>query len=281
MNFSKHRVGVGLRPTHYPYLETRPRIQASWFEAITENYMDSMGRPREMLRKIRQDYPLALHGVSLNIGAAEGVRLDYLKRLQSLIDDIDPFIVSDHLCWTGVQQQNLHDLLPLPFHCSQFSILVQNISIVQETLKRPIVLENISSYFRFVADEMSEWDFINEVCAQTGCQVLLDINNVLVNAFNHHFAPADFINGLRLDHVAQIHLGGHTDCGRFLFDTHTEITDPVWRFLEKTATKIGHLPLLIERDEDIPPFQVLEQDVVKALNILQRCSHDSVATTTC
>lgn len=265
-----HKVGLGLRPPHYPYLEQRPATEVAWFEAVSENYMNSRGRPLEMLQLIRQDYPVALHGVSMNIGNPEGLRLDYLQRLRELIDRVDPFIVSDHLCWTGSSDLNMHDLLPLPFTEDSVVMLVNNIDFVQNFLKRPLVFENVSTYLSYHHNEMEEWDFVGEVSRRSGCGLLLDINNVYVNSYNHGFDPHYFLNHIPLERVAQIHMAGPTDYGDFLFDTHsTDIPERVWDLFKMMAPKIRHLPVLIERDEDIPDFHDLEAEVLKAALILE------------
>lgn len=265
-----HKVGLGLRPPHYPYLEQRPSTECAWFEAISENYMDTRGRPLEMLQMIRQDYPVALHGVSMNIGSPAGIRVDYLQKLRELIEQVEPFIVSDHLSWTGSPEQNLHDLLPLPFTEDSIETLVHNIDFVQNFLRRPLILENVSTYISYRRNEMNEWDFVSEVSRRSGCGILLDLNNVYVNSYNHGFDPRYFLNHIPLDRVAQVHMAGPMDYGDFLFDTHSkEIPQPVWDLFKLMAPQIRHLPVLIERDEDIPDFKELELEVTKAVNILE------------
>ncbi|WII72928.1 DUF692 domain-containing protein [Bdellovibrio sp. 22V] len=270
-----HKVGLGLRPPHYTYLEQRPATEVAWFEATSESYMNSRGRPIEMLQKIRQDYPVALHGISMNIGSPAGIRLDYLQKLRELIERVEPFIVSDHLSWTGTSDLNLHDLLPLPFTEDSVETLVSNIDFVQNFLRRPLILENVSTYISYRKNEMDEWDFVSEVSKRSGCGLLLDINNVYVNSYNHGFDPQYYLNHIPMDRVAQIHLAGPTDYGGYLFDTHsTEIPDKVWDFFKLIAPRIRHLPVLIERDEDIPDFRELETEVMKAVYILEN-SYDS------
>lgn len=265
-----HKVGVGLRSPHYPYLEQRPSTEVAWFEALTESYLNSRGRPLEMLQFIRQDYPVALHGVSMNIGSPEGLRLDYLQKLRDLIDRVEPFIVSDHLCWTGSAEFNLHDLLPLPFTEDSMETLVHNIDLAQDFLRRPLVLENVSTYISYRNNEMSEWDFISEVSRRTGCHILLDLNNIYVNSSNHGFDPHYFLNHIPMERVAQVHMAGPTDYGDFLFDTHSsDVPEPVWQLFKLIAPKVRHLPILIERDEKIPEFRELEVEVMKAVSILE------------
>ncbi|MDG0815638.1 MNIO family bufferin maturase [Bdellovibrio svalbardensis] len=269
--FHSHKVGLGLRPPHYPYLETSPTTEVAWFEAVSENYMDSRGRPLEMLTALRKDYPLALHGVGMNIGSASGVRIEYLNKLRDLIDRVEPFIVSDHICWTATSHQNMHDLLPLPYTQESLECLIENIDFVQNYLRTPLVLENVSTYLSFRANEMTEWEFVAEVSKRSGCGLLLDINNVYVNSYNHGYDPRTYLNAIPLERVAQIHLAGPTDKGTHLFDTHAEdIPDAVWSLFKTLAPKIRHIPVCIERDDNIPDFRELEAEILKAASILEK-----------
>ncbi|HEX7672950.1 MAG TPA: DUF692 domain-containing protein [Bdellovibrio sp.] len=277
--FVSHKVGMGLRPPHYPYLEENPQTDVAWFEAISENYMDSLGRPLELLLKLRKDYPIALHGVSMNIGSTAGIRVDYLEKLRNLIDRVEPFIVSDHICWTGIGTQNMHDLLPLPYTEDSLQQVVDNIDFVQDYLRRPLALENVSTYLSFRHNEMPEWDFVSEVSKRSGCALLLDINNAYVNGMNHGFDPINFLRSIPLDRVAQIHMAGPSDYGRYMFDTHAnEIPEEVWSLFTQMAPQISHIPICIERDEDIPDFKTLETEVMKAAYILES-SHESQRST--
>lgn len=276
---SAHKVGLSLRPLHYPYLEQRPSTDVSWFEATSENYFNSQGHPMEMLNFIRQDYPVALHGVSMNIGNPDGVRLDYLQKLRDLIERVDPFMVSDHLSWTGSARQNFHDLLPLPFTEDSIATLVHNIDFVQNFLRRPLVLENISTYISYRNNDMNEWDFMSEVSRRSGCSLLLDINNVYVNSYNHGYDPQYFLNHIPLERVAQVHIAGPTAYGDVLFDTHSsEIPEAVWSLFKLMVPKIRHLPILIERDDDIPLFKDLEAEVMKAIYLLEAADESERST---
>jgi uncharacterized protein (UPF0276 family) len=222
-------IGVGLRPTHYPYLEPRPQTNVTWFEAISENYMDTKGRPLDMLELIRKDYPVALHGVSLSIASTEGLRQNYLHNLRNLVERVNPFIVSDHLCWTGLQQQNLHDLLPIPFTNEALDLIVDHVDHVQTYLGRQILLENVSTYLRLPEPDWTEWDFLKELANRSGCKLLLDLNNLYVNAKNHQFDPSTFLEAIPTPLIGQIHLAGYTDMGTHLFDTHSKPVYPeVW-----------------------------------------------------
>ncbi len=268
MSQGQSNIGVGLRPTHYPFLEPRPQTKVTWFEAISENYMDTKGRPLDMLELIREDYPVALHGVSLSIASAEGLRPTYLQNLRNLIKRIDPFIVSDHLCWTGLNQQNLHDLLPFPFTNEALTLIVEHVDQVQTYLQRPILLENVSTYLQIPESEYTEWDFLRAVADRSGCQILLDLNNLYVNASNHHFDPYVFLERIPTHIIGQVHLAGYTDMGTHLFDTHSKPVYPaVWDLFSTLIARAPDLPVLIEWDDDIPEFPQLEEEALKAAHI--------------
>lgn len=262
------QAGTGLRARHFPYLEQHPATPLKWFEALTENYLDSQGRPRHLLNLIRSDYAVALHGVSLSIGSSEGIRAGYLSRLKKLIDEIDPFIVSDHLCWTGLHQANSHDLLPLPYTQETLNIVLNNLAVVQDFLGRQFVLENPSSYMTFRYNEWTEWDFLVEIARRSGAKILLDINNVYVSATNHGFDPRTYLAAVPPDLVAQIHLAGFTDMGTHLFDTHSKpVYEPVWELFSEYIAQAPGIPFMVEWDDDIPEFEVLITEVMKAVRI--------------
>lgn len=268
---------MGLRPTHYPHLESQPPQTISWFEAISENYMETQGRPLEMLLHLRRDFPFALHGVGMNLGGNTAQNLEssihYLKLLKRLIDQVEPFIVSDHLCWTTAHPQHqLHDLLPLPYTLEAVEQVCENIERAQDVLKRPLLVENVSTYLQFKHSSLSEWEFLNEVSRRTGCRLLLDLNNLTVNAFNHGFDPYRFLDQLHLPSVGQIHLAGHTDCGTHLFDTHSKpVCSQTWSLLEYVLPHLpSDIPLLLEWDEQIPPFEEVEKEAMKAKVIWEK-----------
>lgn len=273
-------VGVGLRSEHYPHLLQRPRTTVAWFEAISENYMDTAGRPLSILEKIRSDHPVALHGVSLSIGykppagdhAAAGafgeLRARYLSRLAALVERIDPFLVSDHLCWTGVPGGNVHDLLPTPFTDEALDWIVSQVGQVQDVLGRSIVLENVSSYLTWTASTRSEEDFLVEVARRSGCKILLDVNNVYVSARNHGFGAREYLDAIPAECVAQIHLAGHSDLGTHLFDTHSApVCDEVWDLFSHVVARLPGVPVLIEWDAEIPPFERLEAEAATAASV--------------
>lgn len=261
-------VGVGLRSVHFPRLLDRPRTPVRWFEAISENYMDSGGRPLEVLGKIREDKPVALHGVSLSIGGVEGPRPGYLAKLKALIGKVEPFLVTDHLCFTGAHATNIHDLLPLPYTEEAIRTVAANVTAVQEFLGRQIALENVSSYLTYKDSEMREEEFLVAIAKRSGCKILLDVNNVYVSATNHGFKAEDYVDAIPGELIAQLHLGGYSDMGKFLFDTHSRApTDPVWELYRRVIKKLPEVPVLIEWDEAVPDWAGLEAEAVKAIKI--------------
>lgn len=262
--------GVGLRSDHYNTILTE-KPKADWFEAVTENFMDSGGKPLEILTRIRENYPVALHGVALSIGSADPLDSQYLERLKKLADRIDPFIVSDHLCWSGVEGEVLHDLLPLPFTEEAVDHAARRIQQVQETLERKFLIENVSTYVTYKHSTMPEWQFLVETARRAGCGILLDLNNIYVNSKNHGFDPEEYLRNVPAELVGQFHLAGHTDMGEFLFDTHKgEIISPVWQLYEKALEAYGPVSTLIEWDAEIPAFSFLLAEADKAKAIYQK-----------
>lgn len=243
--------GIGLRSEHFnEILETKPKVD--WFEAISENFMDTAGRPLRILEKIRADYPIGLHGTSLSIGSANGLNQTYLEKLKKLVERIQPQIISDHLCWSEYADTRLFDLLPLPFTEESLRLVVGNVQKLQEFLGRQIVLENVSAYISFKHSAMPEWEFLNEVARQSGCGILLDVNNIYVNSFNHGFDPREYLNAIDSERVMQYHISGHTDRGKFLFDTHTgDVIKPVWDLYSAAVKRFGDVSCLIEWDTEI------------------------------
>lgn len=260
--------GLGLRPDHYPYLEQNKSTAVKWFEAISENYMDSHGRPRQMLHKLRKDYDLALHGVSMSLASSDGVNHDYLRSLKTLAEEVDPFIISDHLCFTRVGKHHLHDLYPIPYNEEMLEIVSQNVDKVQSYLGRHILLENASTYFTFEQSIYSESEFLVRLCEKTGAKILLDINNVYVNSVNQDFNPRLYLEKIPSQMVGQIHLAGFTDTGKFYFDTHSRAVCPeVWELFSYFLSSCPQVPFMIEWDEDIPSFPELEAELEKAIAI--------------
>lgn len=262
--FSNLGLGIGLRTVHFPYLlQHTPAVD--WFEIISENFLDSRGRPRYVLDQLAERYPLVMHGVSLSIGSCDPLNRDYLTRLRSLADSIQPHWISDHICWTGVQGRNTHDLLPLPYHEASLKHVINRVRMVQEILERPLVLENPSSYVTFRESTMPEWEFVARLAIETGCGLLLDVNNVYVSSINHGFDADEYIDAIPANQVVQFHLAGHTNLGTHLVDTHDgPVIDPVWRLYRRAQARAHGVATLLEWDARIPPFPVVHAEVLKA-----------------
>ena len=269
--------GLGLRTQHYNDFLDAPQ-PVDWLEVISDNYMVDGGKPLAILDRIRAEYPVAMHGVSMSIGAINGLDDGYLHKLKSLEQRIEPMWISDHLCWTGVHGRNMHDLLPLPFTLEALQVVKRNIDQAQDALQRPLVLENVSSYVEFKTSEMSEWEFLTELCQSTGCQLLLDINNIYVSAFNHGFSPSRFIEGVPPDSVIQFHLAGHQDNGDHLIDTHDlPVCDGVWDLYQQALRHFGYVPTMIERDDNIPSLAELLSELNTARTIASNALNSEVA----
>jgi len=257
-------LGVGLRPVHYPHiLEHWPDVD--WFEIISENYMESAGRPRYVLQQIAERYPIVMHGVSMSIGSTAPLDQNYLVKLKQLAKWSQAVWVSDHICWTGINGLNGHDLLPLPFNEETLKHVVSRVKLVQEFLERPLVLENPSSYVTFRDSTMSEWEFTTRLAEEANCGLLLDINNVYVTCFNHDLEPAEFIHTLPHQRIVQFHLAGHTDCGTHIIDTHdNHVINPVWKLYRLACRLTGDVSTLLEWDANIPEFDVVHDEVLRA-----------------
>jgi uncharacterized protein len=259
--------GLGLRTEHYnEILDSKPNID--WFEALSENYMIPGGLPLNFLDRIRADYPVVMHGVSLSIGSTTPFDQAYLKDLKKLADRIQPAWISDHLCWTGVHGQNIHDLLPLPYTEETARHVAERVNTVQDYLGRKILLENVSSYASYVDSTMTEWEFISLICEQSDCLLLLDVNNIYVSSYNHNFDAKDFINGVPQNRVQQIHLAGHQNNGDYIIDTHdAPVIDPVWDLYGYAISKLGEVSTMIERDDNMPELEVLVRELQIARNL--------------
>jgi len=259
--------GLGLRSPHYPdFLESA--VPVDFVEVISENFMVAGGRPLDILDRVRALYPVALHGVSMSIGSADGLDRDHLARLKTLADRIQPLFVSDHLCWTRIEGFSSHDLLPLPYTQEAMDVVCANIDHAQDRLGRQMLIENPSSYVTFAEADATEWQFIEEMCARTGCALLLDVNNIFVSATNHGFDPLDYIDGIPAERVRQIHLAGHSRGEQLLIDTHDRpVPAPVWALYEAALSRVGPVATMIERDDDIPPLADLltELDTARAI----------------
>lgn len=262
-------LGVGLRHVHFQHiLETWPDVD--WFEIISENFMDSEGRPRHILEQVAERYPVVMHGVSLSIGSTDPLNQDYLRKLKQLAEEINAVWISDHLCWTGVVGRNSHDLLPIPFNEESLAHVVERIKTVQEVLERPLVLENPSSYITFQDSTMNEWEFISSMAEEADCGLLLDVNNVYVSAYNHEFDPYEFLQSLPHERIVQFHLAGHLNCGTHCIDTHDgRVIDEVWELYRKAHELTGGVSTLLEWDANIPSFDEMHAEVLKARQFLQ------------
>lgn len=246
--------GLGLRKEHYrEFLDTT--VPVDFVEVISENFMVDGGQPRAILRQVRERHPVALHGVSMSIGSADGLRRDYLLRLKALADEIEPLFVSDHLSWSRIGKFNSHDLLPVPYTEEALDIVCANIDQAQDILGRSMLFENPSSYLAFDGAAMTEWEFLGAMARRTGCELLLDVNNVYVSATNHGFDPHDFLAGIPADRVRQIHLAGHSQGKDLLIDTHDcAVSFEVWSLYAQAISLLGPVATMIERDDDIPPL---------------------------
>ena len=270
MNASVQGFGLGLRTEHYRDFVDAPQA-VDWLEIISENYLVDGGKPLHFLDRIRRDYPMVMHGVSLSIGGNDPLDWTYLRQIKGLIDRVEPAWTSDHLCWTGHDQLNLHDLLPLPYTEAALRHLTPRVAQVQDFLGRPLLLENVSSYVSFRASEMSEWDFINELVTRSGCELLLDVNNVYVSSVNHGFDPRHFIDAMPIAAVRQIHLAGHEDHGDYIIDTHDHpVCDAVWDLYAHAVTRFGAVPTMIERDDHIPALPELIAELDAARQVAER-----------
>jgi uncharacterized protein (UPF0276 family) len=252
--------GLGLRTTHYQeILDSVPPVD--WFEALTENYLVPGGKPLYYLEAVRDRYPVVLHGVSLSIGSTDPLNRDYLARLKALADRIEPAWISDHLCWTGLDGRNLHDLLPLPYTDGAVAHVSDRIQAVQDYLGCRLLIENVSSYLTYTDSCMSEWEFLSEIVERADCLILLDINNIYVSSFNHGFEPQDYLRGVPAQRVQQFHIAGHRNHGDYIVDTHDEaVIDPVWQLYADACRRFGAVSTMIERDDNIPPLaQLLEE----------------------
>ncbi|MEA2231687.1 MAG: uncharacterized protein QOD83_1503 [Solirubrobacteraceae bacterium] len=256
--------GVGLRSAHFDHLLSYwPAVD--WFEIISENFMDSGGRPRMVLDEIVARYPVVAHGVSMSIGSADPLDGDYLARLKRFVDEIEPVWVSDHVCWTGVAGLNTHELVPIPFTEESLAHVVERVRTVQDVLERPLVLENPSSYVTYVASTMTEWEFLSRMAEEADCGLLLDVANVRVSSVNHDFDALEYLRGLPHERIVQMHLAGHDDVGTHIVDTHDRgVCDEVWELYRVACELTGGVSTLIEWDDRLPAFAEVHAEVLKA-----------------
>ncbi len=269
--------GVGFKSQHFQGIVHQPG-DVCWFEIHAENYMGNGGRPIAQLKKLRETYPISCHGVGLSIGGEDPLDLEHLQRLKKLVSWLQPAVFSEHLAWSTHEGSYFNDLLPLPYNDTTLANVSEHIDQVQETLKRPMLLENPSNYLEFEESTHSEIDFIKEIAKRTGCFLLLDINNVYVSSKNRDFNPYDYLDDFPVSLVREVHLGGHEleseEFGpNLLIDNHaSEVIDPVWLLYEYLINKTGPLPTLIEWDNDIPDWEKLSSEASKANSILTELS---------
>lgn len=262
-------MGVGLRPPHFQEIAKKPK-GLCWLEVISENYLNEHERQQRLL-KYRENFDIALHGVSMNIASVDDLNLDYFEKLKKLIDMIEPVRVSDHLCWTGAYKHNFHDLMPFPYNKKTLDQVAQKVNQAQAILNRELILENLSSYLKFEDSEMSEIDFMLELNKKTGCFFLLDINNVYVNATNHGFEALEELNKVPVNLVKQVHLAGFTEGEKFLIDTHSApVHQEVWKLFENFYSKQSEIPYCLEWDADIPEFEIVYEELLKADSLVKR-----------
>lgn len=261
--------GLGLRVEHYEALLADPG-KVEWLEVVSENYMVHGGLPLVWLDRFRERFPLVMHGVSLSIGSTDPLDEDYLARLAALARRIEPAWVSDHLCWTGVQGVNLHDLMPLPYTEEALDHVVSRVKRVQDTLKRRILLENVSSYVSFADSQLSEWEFLAEVAERSDCLILLDVNNVHVSAMNHGFSSMDYLRGIPVSRVQQFHLAGYEQGEQLIIDTHdAPVSNAVWDLYVEAVRRFGRVSTMIERDDNFPPLAELMAELEHARSLAE------------
>ena len=268
--------GIGLRAPHVAQVRAaRPPI--GWVEVHSENYFVDGGPALAALESIRADYPLSLHGVGLSLGSADPLDIGHLARLKQLAARIEPAAVSEHLCWSHVDGRHLNDLLPLPLTDEALTLVCDRVDAAQSALGRPLLVENVCTYLRFAEDEIAEWDFVAAVAERTGCKLLLDVNNVYVNAVNHGFDPQAYLAAIPAECVAEIHLAGYDASGPCLVDTHaSRVAQPVWALYRAAIGRYGPKPTLLEWDTDIPPLDVLLDEAAQAETILDE-HRDAIA----
>ena len=259
--------GLGLRPQHYERILAGD-CAVDWFEILSENYLVPGGRPLYYLDRIAERFPLAMHGVSLSIGSSDPLNRSYLRDLARLARRVQPRLISDHLCWTGVDGLNLHDLMPLPQTDEAVHHVARRIGQVQDALGRQFVIENVSSYVDFRQSAMPEWEFLSEVARRADCGILLDVNNIYVSAMNHGFSPHDYLAGLPVNRIGQMHLAGHSDAGTHLVDTHDHpVPPPVWSLYGEAVRRFGPVSTLVEWDDRIPALEELVAEAGRARSV--------------
>jgi uncharacterized protein (UPF0276 family) len=275
--------GIGLRTCHYPDFlgetgkepprgtaraDGLPRID--WLEVITDNFLVEGGNPRRVLRSVREHYPVVFHGVALSIGSTDPLDASYVDAIARLADETEPAWISDHLCFGSLGGRYGHDLWPLPFSEEALGHVSERVLRVQDRLRRPLMIENVSSYVAFRASTMTEWEFLSALVKKTDCGLLLDVNNIFVSAHNHGFDADDFLRGVPVEAVGQIHLAGHSRKGPLLLDTHDHpVPDGVWSLYEKAIARFGAVSTLVEWDEKVPSVEEVIAESRRAEDLLR------------
>jgi hypothetical protein len=274
--FTNYGVGIGLRIPHYQHIfEKKPVVD--WFEIISENYMVDGGRPLQVLDQILEQYRVVQHGVSMYFGSAQALSREHLKRLKALVRRTKTPWLSDHLCWGSVDGRYTHDLLPIPYTWEAVKVTAKRIRQVQDYLEIPVVVENVSSYAEYHESEMTEWEFLNEVVETADCGILLDVNNIYVSSQNHDFDPLTYVNSVPSWRVAQIHIAGHSKYRKYILDTHDHpVIDPVWALYARAIERCGPTATLLEWDDNIPSFDEVHAEALKANRHLKRASLPAV-----
>ena len=263
-NLSDLGLGVGLRTVHYGHILTK-KPPVDWFEILSENYMDTEGRPLYVLDQVAERYPVVLHGVSMSVGSTDPLNRDYLRKLKALAKRTRARWVSDHLCWTGVSGLNVHDLLPMPYTDESLRYAVSRVKAISEILERPLVLENPATYLQYGHSGWTEADFLSTLAEEADCGILLDVNNVYVSSFNHGWDAKAYIDRIPADRIVQYHLAGHTNKGTHILDTHsTYVVDGVWELYQRAYQRTRGVATLLEWDESIPSFETVHAEVLKA-----------------
>jgi len=275
--YTDYGVGIGLRVPHYDHILSRKPV-VDWFEIISENYMVDDGRPLRILDQILDQYRVVQHGVSMYFGSAQPLNRDHLKRIKELTKRTKTPWLSDHLCWGSVDGRYTHDLLPLPYTFEAIRITAERVRMVQDYLEIPVAVENVSSYAEYHDSEMTEWEFLNEVVNAADCGILLDVNNIYVSSQNHNFDPMDYVNSIPTERVAQIHLAGHSKFKKYTLDTHDyPVLDPVWKLYARAIERCGPTATLLEWDDNIPSFEEVHGEALKANRFLLAAEFDSFA----
>lgn len=263
--------GLGLRREHYAAAMAGAVAGVDWFEVITENFLVAGGNPRRVVREVREHSPIVLHGVSLSIGSFDPIDDDYLDSIVSLCRELDPPVVSDHLCWTGLGGHNTHDLLPLPYTEEALAHVAARVAQVQDRLGRRILLENPSTYAWFAGATLGEAEFLAELARRADCGILLDINNVYVSCTNHGWDADEYLAAIPAERIGYVHLAGHTENGALLIDTHDmPVRDDVWTLYATAVRRYGLVATCLERDDNIPDLAELAGELARARAIAER-----------